>query len=521
MMKKKGKKGKKAKTKSGKDGKSDGKGEKESELERARANAALWETRLGITENSRLEYREAAHRLARANEELTCQQYRAEKETVDIIAFLKKKESEKEARISELEDELQQQKTKAAEEKDQIVKEYTDVINEMEEKFKKRLSEFRMIQGELKTIKEFRKTKIAMEQELTNIRENMTIQEREHQQMLSRMEHKFFTEKVRLEKEAEQRIAQLAERAHNEAVVQLDEASCSVFKENVRLNQALGYHIQEVAHLRERGETLEEENSELLLHKDTNQLMIQHNIGRISTQKKELFDLRSKVKVLERALQVMTSQFEREKIAMEQRTLVTSQSNLSELEKAQKLVGHQERELARHKRLSQTLLQQRTELELFFHGALEQVKKEILANRLLYRQEALEAYKRRMSEARLGKEEYPRIRTFSRKPNSTNSVFADLEEAEKWTNMPSEKVDISQLTWEQKEKVLRLLFSRMNSQKHSKIHSKKSALSLTASSEQEPQSRGSGVTEEFVQHTFITQAPVPNLTATQPEVPTA
>lgn len=86
-------------SKSKKEGKQESKWEKESEIERAKANAALWETRLGITETSRLEYREAARRLARANEELTNHQYRAEKETVDIIAFLKKKEAEKEAKV--------------------------------------------------------------------------------------------------------------------------------------------------------------------------------------------------------------------------------------------------------------------------------------------------------------------------------------------------------------------------------------------------------------------------------------
>lgn len=42
-------------------------------------------------------------------------------------------------------------------------------INELEEKFKKRSIDFSMIQGELKTIKEFRKKKAHMEQELTTV----------------------------------------------------------------------------------------------------------------------------------------------------------------------------------------------------------------------------------------------------------------------------------------------------------------------------------------------------------------
>ncbi|XP_012692606.2 basal body-orientation factor 1 [Clupea harengus] len=513
MIKKKGKKGKKGKGKGKKEGKQESKGERESEIERAKANAALWETRLGITESSRLEYREAARRLAHANEQLTNQQYRAEKETVDIIAFLKKKESEKEAKISELEEELEHQKTKALEDKEQIVAEYTQMVNDMEEKFKKRLNEFRMIQGELKTIKEFRKQKANMEQDLNNIKENMHVENKEHKEMLARMEHKFFIEKVRLEKEAEQRIAQLAERAHNEAVVQLDDASCSVFKENMRLNEALTYHMNEVEQLRGRSEAMEEENSSLALHKDTSELMMKQNICKMAVQKKEILELRRKVDMLERALNIMSVQFEREKRETQEQALDSTQANCAELGKLQKLLVLREREIARVKRLAGTILEQRTELEVFFHGALEQVKQEILSNRLQYRQEALEAYHRRMSDARAGGQEYPRIRTFHRKADSTNSVFTDLAEAEKWTNMSSTQVDLSELTWEQKEKVLRLMFAKMNG-----LKCRKPTQTLNASGEQGRGTIAPRTAEKLLHHTFITQAPVPNRTFDLPDL---
>lgn len=83
-----------------KEGKHESKVDKESDIEKAKANAALWEARLDVTEHSRVEYREATRRLARANEELTNQQYRAEKDTVDIIAFLKRKDAEKEEKVN-------------------------------------------------------------------------------------------------------------------------------------------------------------------------------------------------------------------------------------------------------------------------------------------------------------------------------------------------------------------------------------------------------------------------------------
>lgn len=64
-------------------------------MEKLKGNAELWEAKFNITEISLVEYREAARTLARANEELTTQQYRTEKDTQDIISFLKKTDQEK------------------------------------------------------------------------------------------------------------------------------------------------------------------------------------------------------------------------------------------------------------------------------------------------------------------------------------------------------------------------------------------------------------------------------------------
>ena len=70
-----------------------------------------------------------------------------------------------------------------------------------------------------------------------------------------------------------------------------------------------------------------------------------------------------------------------------------------------------------------------------------------------------------MLAAHSGRGVYPKIRTFKQWDASTNSVFTDLKEAETWTGMEG-KVDISELTWEQRERVLRLLFAKMNGHKN-------------------------------------------------------
>ena len=120
-----------------------------------------------------------------------------------------------------------------------------------------------------------------------------------------------------------------------------------------------------------------------------------------------------------------------------------------------------EQELKHIKRLGKRVLDQRTETEQFFLSALTQVKEEIQANRAQYRRDAEAAYHSRMLQAQQGKAPFPKTRTFRRLPHSTNSVYSDLEEAERFENVDG-SMDISDLTWEQKEKVLRILFAEMN-----------------------------------------------------------
>uniref|UniRef100_A0A3B4Y926 Basal body-orientation factor 1 n=1 Tax=Seriola lalandi dorsalis TaxID=1841481 RepID=A0A3B4Y926_SERLL len=440
MPKKKVAKVKRAKTKGKKDGKQESKADKESDIERAKANAALWELRLQVTDQSLVQYRESCRKLARVNEELTNQLYRAEKDTIDVTGFLKR----------------------------QAVEDYTLQINEMKELFRKKSSDFNTIQDGMRKIEEFQKRKARMEQELNDMRESMDIAEKEHRENLNKMEGKFFKEKslqARLEKEAARKIALVVDRAHNEAI-QLDDASRSVFKENVRLNEALKYHVKEAEDLQKLSNSLAKQNASLALDKK--------NAAQMEAQKRQLSKLRAKVVSLEQALEQKTAEPEREEKKEKEKILVRTQASQVELEKLQKVLTMRERELGHIKRLASTVVEQRTELEQFFHESLAQVKQEVMASR----KEALQAYRWRLKEATAGKLKFPPIRTFHESPHSTNSVYSDMEAAAT-THQPGSKVEISDLTWEQREQVLRLLFAKMNGQKEKVSHH----LALSASSE--------------------------------------
>ncbi len=75
-----------------------------------------------------------------------------------------------------------------------------------------------MIQSELKMVKEFRKKRAEMQHEIEQLQDTVSETRQGYKDSLTTMEHKFFEEKLRLQKEANRRIAELAGKAHEEAV---------------------------------------------------------------------------------------------------------------------------------------------------------------------------------------------------------------------------------------------------------------------------------------------------------------
>lgn len=84
-----------------KEGKRDSKTDKESDVEKAKANAVLWELRLKATEQSLRDYTESCQKVARANEHLTNQLYHAEKDAIHIAGHWERQLAAKEEKVPE------------------------------------------------------------------------------------------------------------------------------------------------------------------------------------------------------------------------------------------------------------------------------------------------------------------------------------------------------------------------------------------------------------------------------------
>ena len=72
----------------------------------------------------------------------------------------------------------------------------------------------------------------------------------------------------------------------------LDETTRSVYKENVRVSEALSYHMDEGEKLKRLRAKLEAENERLLNEKELNDMMIQEKVQQVQQQKSAIKEVR-------------------------------------------------------------------------------------------------------------------------------------------------------------------------------------------------------------------------------------
>ncbi|CAJ0945749.1 unnamed protein product [Ranitomeya imitator] len=287
---------------------------------------------------------------------------------------------------------------------------------------------------------------------------------------------------------------------------QLGDVGRSVFTENVRLREAISYHMKESHELQKTLLQLQEEKKQLRLDKNTNQQLLEEKIHEMSERNSQIQSYQLRIRTLELALesnQQKEPTLPRTQKALQPKTDLAGNMDMLMLHQTLEL---KDREIKRVKKLAHNILQERTQVEQFFLEAMEHVRQEIKSSRNYYQKVAQVAYHSQMRKAATGAEQYPKVRTFHNKKHSSNDVSHDLMAADNWSHFQNGRVDFTDLTWEQKEKVLRLLFAKMNGSvigKRNPIRSEETHQDDVIT--KAPLARSPGASEEHRHSVFLTQ----------------
>ncbi|KAK6099782.1 hypothetical protein MT418_001167 [Batrachochytrium dendrobatidis] len=421
---------------------------------------------LEATAKSLKQTQERMMSLVQTNELLneTCQQQ--EKDALEVIAALHQECESKNKLYKDLQDQMAEQERQFKIARDAVIEESSRNTAEINGILSEKEAAFKIMQQEFSVIKDFRKKRMDLMQNLDEQKHELDDTEKRHKEIIIRLERKFFEEKIRLQKEASRKISELATKAHKEAVLNLNETTKEVYKENIRMAEALQYHVQEGEELSKANIELTQANRQLSEEKDLHNVIVKEKIIKAKTQEKEIKDLKLKISSMEHSLSHVVREFEYE------RTIIgdLARHELNQVrEVADKLrasLARKTLEMKHIKRLAQHILNQRTELEQFFLEALEMVKSEMKKAREKQLKEAQMEYDKRMRTMFKDRAPIPPVQSFRiQNKNPLDKFLAEtlIDREDKAKSISNKaKIDIKDLTWEDKERVLRILFAKMN-----------------------------------------------------------
>jgi hypothetical protein len=170
--------------------------------------------------------------------------------------------------------------------------------------------------------------------------------------------------------------------------------------------------------------------------------------------------LSNKVMALEEALLSGTKKFNEDRNKIKSSVAKELEEVTMDANGLRHLITLKNKELSHIKKLAQTILDQRGEVEQFFLESIEQVKEKIVSEREQKYRKSLVEYNKKMREATAmggesGGGKFPSIR-------GRNLSFLEPAAPSSLPINPGNKVDITELSWEDRERVLRILFAKIN-----------------------------------------------------------
>ncbi|KAG2441078.1 hypothetical protein HXX76_003931 [Chlamydomonas incerta] len=281
------------------------------------------------------------------------------------------------------------------------------------------------LQADLANVLEFKERQAEVEEALMRLKEeNQVLTEKLEQQRVE-LDRYYFELNTRMRKEYEQRLEELKKSAEEEVDERLDASVKRILAQNRRMAEELKIHVQETEALQAEVRVLEESRARLTREVGLKTDLEAGYAQRGARQAVALKDAQSRITALENSLQQVVSDFDRERQANAKATAAALADVQAESEALRRLVKLKTRELKNVRRLAQEVLLQRSDVEAFLLSSLHAVRREIERESL-----------------------WP-----SRQPGDT-AAAAGRAVAN----------DIKDLPWEDRERVLRLLFAKINNQ---------------------------------------------------------
>lgn len=393
------------------------------------------------------------------NETLRERHEKREQETHEFVAYFQREIQTRDKHITKLTEDLSAAKLSHAFEleaatrtKDSESQQLQQHFSSKEEKF---LEQLYLLKEELSQLELFRDMKETIHTRMRELETQLHHEKETAKETIGTLERKFLEEKARLQKEHEKKIEIVKQQAKEDARNGLDADTRKIVTDNRRMGEELRFQLQMTEELTKEKESYEAQAKKYYLETQLAKSKEEEYAHQAQRQAREIKQLRATIRDLEKRMSEGLASVEREKYVELSKTGKELEELALDAEGLRRLLRLKNKELRNLRRLAQTILDQRTDVEQFFLDAMEQVKQEIVNERKRMREQEMKAYHLALKKANGMKSvRFPRLPS----PASGGNSPSDPDQQKHF----SEKVDLRQLTWEDRERVLRLVFAKIN-----------------------------------------------------------
>lgn len=398
------------------------------------------------------------------NESLRERHEKREQETHEFVAYFQKEIQTRDKQITKLTEELASAKLSHALEMETTLQSKEAEYQQMHASFSTKEESFTeqvfFLKDELNQLEMFKDMKETIHDKMKELETELQQEKAQAHDQVRALERKFLEEKARLQKEHEKKIEIVKQQAKEDARNGLDADTRKIVTDNRRMGEELRFQLQMTDELQQEKQFFEARAKKFGMEMQIAQAKESEYASQAQRQTREIKQLRASIKDLEKKMTESLAAIEREKYVEVSKNGRELEDMSLDVDGLRRLLRLKNKELRNLRRLAQTILDQRTEVEQFFIDALALVKSEIQDERK--RQHDLDAERYHMevkrSQGMRASLRFPKLQSPKAGPVPPPSAGA----ASTTTRHFSEKVDLRQLTWEERERVLRLVFAKIN-----------------------------------------------------------
>ena len=249
-------------------------------------------------------------KLRMENNSLLEELQRKEKDSFDVISFLRNENDALKEKFRSLMEDMEANRQQTEQAAQDLAREFTQKEHKLEDFYKSKIEDrdktIADLKDDLDKLSKFKERKASLEAELESYRLELAETQTKNKDTLADLDRKLIEEKAKLQKELANKLAEIKQNSEHEVINRLDSTTKKILAENNKLTEDLRLHVKETEEQGKKIKQMDDDNKRLHRELELNEQSLLEYGKHSYRQAKEIKELNAKVRNLEQSLSQVT-----------------------------------------------------------------------------------------------------------------------------------------------------------------------------------------------------------------------